>query len=306
MSDTMHDRFVDQLSEYVDGDLAAAEVTALERHLEGCETCRATVTDLRRVVERARALPVIPSPTDQWPALRARLAETPQDDVSELAPLRAPTTGLPVLDDGTQSRPRVIAIDRHPHWWQRPLTVSWAQAAAAAVLLIVLAGGGAWFALRGIGAPQVVGGSSGPVAVNAPAPAETPVQSPTTPDGTAPVSSEPAGSPLDEAPQRGRRVPAGAPASDGTVAFAASLDPRYDATVAELQRLLATGRTQLDTSTVRILEQNLAVIDRALNEAQRAVARDPANPYLRAHLASTMRRKVDLLRRATVIAGARG
>jgi len=294
MSDTMHDRFVDQLSEYVDGDLAAAEVTALERHLEGCETCRAAVMDLRRVVERARALPVIPSPTDQWPALRARLAETPQDGLDETAP----------LPDVAPPRPRVIAIDRHPRWWQRPLTVSWAQAAAAAVLLVVLAGGGAWFALRGIGAPQVVGGTSEPVAVNTPAPTAT--QSQPSPDDTAPVSSEPAGSPLDEAPQRGRRVPAGAPAGDGTVAVAASLDPRYDATVAELQQLLRTERTQLDTSTVRILEQNLAVIDRALNEAQRAVAKDPANPYLRAHLASTMRRKVDLLRRATVIAGARG
>jgi len=294
MSDTMHDRFVDQLSEYVDGELAATEVTALERHLEGCETCRATVTDLRRVVERARALPVIPSPTDQWPALRARLAATPQDGLDESAP----------LPDVTPARPRVIAIDSHPHWWQRPLTVSWTQAAAAAVLLIVLAGGGAWFALRGVGAPQVVDGSSSPVAVNTPAPTET--QSQTPPDGTAPVSSEPAGTPLDEVPQRGRRVPAGTPASDGTMALAASLDPRYDATVAELRQLLTSERSQLDTSTVRILEQNLAVIDRALNEAQRAVAKDPANPYLRAHLASTMRRKVDLLRRATVIAGARG
>jgi hypothetical protein len=297
MSDPMHDRFVDQLSEYVDGDLAATEVTALERHLDGCDSCRATVTDLRRVVERARALPAIPSPTDQWPALRARLAETPQDGLDELAP----------LPDVTPVRPRVIAIDSHPHWWQRPLTVSWTQAAAAAVLLIVLAGGGAWFALRGIGTPQVVGGSSGSVALNVPAPDPTSAPSQTSPDGTAPVSSEPAGAPLDEAPQRGRRVPAGAPAgNDGTMALAASLDPRYDATVAELRQLLTAERTQLDTSTVRILEQNLAVIDRALNEAQRAVAKDPANPYLRAHLASTMRRKVDLLRRATVIAGARG
>jgi hypothetical protein len=296
MSDPMHDRFVDQLSEYVDGDLVATEVTALERHLDGCESCRAAVTDLRRVVERARALPVIPSPTDQWPALRARLAETPQDGLDELAP----------MPDVTPARSRVIAIGSHPHWWQRPLTVSWTQAAAAAVLLIVLAGGGAWFALRGIGTPQVVGGSSGPVAQNAPAP-QSPTRSQTSPDGTAPVSSEPAGAPLDEVPQRGRRVPAGAPAgNDGTMALAASLDPRYDATVAELRQLLTAERTQLDTSTVRILEQNLAVIDRALNEAQRAVAKDPANPYLRAHLASTMRRKVDLLRRATVIAGARG
>jgi len=286
----MHDPFVDRLSEYLDGDLAAAEVTALERHLEGCESCRAAVADLRLVMERARALPVTPSPTDQWPALHARLAETPQDGADELADLPA------------SAPQRVIRIDRHPRWWQRPLTVTWAQAAAAAALLIVFAGGGAWLALRGAGRPHVIGGSSGPVAVN-PSPTS---QQPMSPGGREPVSSASEGTPLDDQPQRGRRVAPGTQANDGTMALATSLDSRYDATVGELQQLLTTQRGQLDTSTVRILEQNLAVIDRALNEARRAVARDPANPYLRAHLASTMRRKVDLLRRATVIAGARG
>jgi hypothetical protein len=287
----MHDPFVDRLSEYVDGDLAAAEVSALERHLEGCESCRAAVAELRMVVERARALPDTPVPTDQWTALRARLAQTPQDGADEPAIEPAP------------ARAHVIAIDSHPRWWQRPLTISWAQAAAAAVLLVVLAGGGAWLTLRNAGAPQVHGGSSGPVAVNEP----TSMQEPTSisPEQPGSVSPEPAGAAVDDPPQRGRRVPA-APAGDGTLALAASMDPRYDATVADLQKLLATERGQLDSSTVRILEQNLAVIDRALSEARRAVAKDPANPYLRAHLASTMRRKVDLLRRATVIAGARG
>ncbi len=289
----MHDPFVDRLSEYVDGELAAAEVTALERHLEGCESCRAAVAELRLVVERARALPVTPSPTDQWPALRARLAETPQDGADE-------RVDLPAAAPAPQ---RVIRIDRHPRWWQRPLTVTWAQAAAAAVLLIVLAGGGAWLALRGAGGPQVIGGSSGPVAVSPSPTSQQPMQSP---GGQGPVSSAPDGTPLDDRPQRGRRAAPGTQVSDGTMALAASLDPGYDVTVGELQRLLTTERGQLDTSTVRILEQNLAIIDRALNEARRAVAKDPANPYLRAHLASTMRRKVDLLRRATVIAGARG
>jgi hypothetical protein len=84
------------------------------------------------------------------------------------------------------------------------------------------------------------------------------------------------------------------------------VDPRYGDTVAQLQRVLATERARLDTSTVRILEQNLAVIDRAVLEASRAVERDPSNAYLRSHLASTMRLKVALLRRATVIPGAQG
>jgi hypothetical protein len=81
-------------------------------------------------------------------------------------------------------------------------------------------------------------------------------------------------------------------------------NPRYDVTVAELERVLAEGRGQLDSSTVRVLEQNLAIINRAVEQARRAVAADPANPYLRSHLTATMRRKADFLRRATVLASA--
>lgn len=106
----------------------------------------------------------------------------------------------------------------------------------------------------------------------------------------------------------GGGAPAPAPAAPaiGPDAVLASVDPRYDTTIAELQRVLATGRARLDTSTVRILEQNLALIDRAVADARRAVEQDPSNAYLRSHLASTMRRKVELLRRATVIPGAQG
>ena len=74
---------------------------------------------------------------------------------------------------------------------------------------------------------------------------------------------------------------------------------QYDAAIAELERVLAGRRAQLDSSTVRIVEQNLALIDRAIAEARRALAADPTDSYLHDHLASTMRRKMGLLRRAT-------
>jgi hypothetical protein len=53
-----------------------------------------------------------------------------------------------------------------------------------------------------------------------------------------------------------------------------------------------------------VLERNLAIIDSAVADAQRAVARDPQNAYLNAYLARTMRRKVDLLRQAASLARA--
>jgi hypothetical protein len=55
---------------------------------------------------------------------------------------------------------------------------------------------------------------------------------------------------------------------------------------------------------VRVLEQNLALIDRAIAQAQRAVAADSANVYLNTHLAETMRRKIDLLRQAAALVSA--
>jgi hypothetical protein len=78
----------------------------------------------------------------------------------------------------------------------------------------------------------------------------------------------------------------------------------YDAAVDDLERVLAEGRGRLDTTTVRVLEQNLALIDRAIAQAQRAVAADSANLYLNTHLAETMRRKIDLLRQAAALVAA--
>jgi hypothetical protein len=72
----------------------------------------------------------------------------------------------------------------------------------------------------------------------------------------------------------------------------------------ELRRILAEGRDKLDPATVKTLEESLAIIEIAIGQAQRALAADPANPYVRAHLNKTMQRKVDLLRQATMLASA--
>jgi anti-sigma factor RsiW len=78
----------------------------------------------------------------------------------------------------------------------------------------------------------------------------------------------------------------------------------YDLAVAELQQVLAQNRGRLDTATVRVIEQNLATIDRAIAQAQRAVSADSANIYLNSHLAETMRRKLELLRQAAALVSA--
>ena len=75
-----------------------------------------------------------------------------------------------------------------------------------------------------------------------------------------------------------------------------------DMAIAELQDALTLNEDKLDTATVRIVRENLAVIDRAIAQAQHALRRDPRNTYLNLHLANTMRQKIELLRRANALA----
>jgi hypothetical protein len=76
-----------------------------------------------------------------------------------------------------------------------------------------------------------------------------------------------------------------------------------DMAIAELQDALTVNESKLDTATVRIVRENLAVIDRAIAQAQHALRRDPGNTYLNLHLAKAMRQKIELLRRANALAG---
>jgi hypothetical protein len=75
----------------------------------------------------------------------------------------------------------------------------------------------------------------------------------------------------------------------------------YAAAVSDLERVLEQNRGRLDTSTVRVIERNLATIDSAIAQAQRALAADSSNVYLNSHLAETRQRKLELLRQAAAL-----
>ena len=69
--------------------------------------------------------------------------------------------------------------------------------------------------------------------------------------------------------------------------------------VARLEGLLVQHRDQLDPATARILENNLAVIDRAIRESVAALQSDPGNAYLEEHLARSVETKASYLKEAT-------
>jgi hypothetical protein len=78
-------------------------------------------------------------------------------------------------------------------------------------------------------------------------------------------------------------------------------DAHYDQAVSDLEQMLAEMRDELNPQTVRVIERNLAAIDQAIAEARAALDADPANTFLNSHLADARRKKLELLRRATMI-----
>jgi predicted anti-sigma-YlaC factor YlaD len=71
--------------------------------------------------------------------------------------------------------------------------------------------------------------------------------------------------------------------------------------LAMLEEALAAGRSRLDAGTVEVLERNLLVIERAIEDSYRALALDPENDFVRDHLERTYARKLEYLRDVTRI-----
>jgi hypothetical protein len=159
---------------------------------------------------------------------------------------------------------------------QRRITVTLPQLAAAAVVIAAVSGGLAWKvagsreALRDDrAASRAAASGAGQVA-------------------DAPRSADSDGAEMSAA-RAAEVVPVG------------MADAQYDAAVADLEKALKQGRGRLDVSTIAIVEHNLQIIDRAIDQAREALVSDPANTYLSSHLVEARRRKLDLLRRATAL-----
>jgi len=75
----------------------------------------------------------------------------------------------------------------------------------------------------------------------------------------------------------------------------------YGDVIEKLQLILSQRRTQLDSSTVAIIEKNLQIIDAAIAQSKAALAKDPASRLLSEQLTHALDKKVELLRTAALL-----
>lgn len=199
----------------------------------------------------------------------------------ELAPSRELWTGVARRLEATSTRPAGARADGLADTGARGATASGNRA-------VVVEGPTRWYRRRwSLGLPELALAASLAAAVGGALAWSGTATAPSQPDTlvAAPIIADPEPTAVDSS-------------AVTPVSFA---DAQYDAAVGDLERVLRDQRQRLNPRTVMVVEQNLRVIDAAIREAGEALAADPANALLNAHLASARRRKLDLLRRAALI-----
>ncbi|MEO8194341.1 MAG: zf-HC2 domain-containing protein [Gemmatimonadales bacterium] len=275
--------------EYFEGELDAPRRAMVEAHAQVCARCQGFIRDITGISDEAASLPELAPSRDLWQGIEARI------------------------------QPEVVPIgERHraAGWSRRMLSL-------AAAALIVVSSSVTYFATRSLG------DRSAPVRV-VEAPRDVPIvgtgdeigsgrttASPESQNGTAGAGSPNAGSaagagaptrsaPTQSAPNVGRSVErAAAPrtslASAAKPAATSASELALAPEIARLQQTLKLRRSQLDPTTVQVVEDNLKVIDVAVKQARAALARDPASGFLTEQLDNALQKKIELLRTVAML-----
>ena len=185
-------------------------------------------------------------------------------------PLLTPSRDLWAGIEARISTP-ITLLDRSPASVRRVPQRRWQYAIAAAALIAVGAGATYLFAVR-------PGATTSPVLnVATQAPARS--QDSLTPPQASPVA--PATTTASNVSLRKKEM---------------SATRVYDHEISLLDSLVHTRRESLDPKTVKIIEQNLKIIDKAIAESRAALAKDPKSPLLTNQLDNVLGSKVELLR----------
>jgi hypothetical protein len=75
----------------------------------------------------------------------------------------------------------------------------------------------------------------------------------------------------------------------------------YDKEINTLQRIVRRQNSELDTSTVSVIDRNLRTLDSAIAQIRAALQKDPESPLLGDQASRALEMKVELLRRAAML-----
>jgi len=259
-------RFDAQCGGYMERDLDQAEQAWMMAHQSECAACAVLVGELEAIMVDSKALPGISPSRDLWSGIEARL-----DTV--VIPISAATA--PAMTRTRTAR-----------------TVSVRTFAIAATMLMAVTSGITWrLAARGNAvttSPAVIAAAGDRVNEQRPpdAPVEIAAISPST------TSAAPAAS----ASRAATRFVARDVARDDMDA-----DVVYEREISALRRIVDDREVELDSVTVRELRRNLNIIDRAIGDSRKALARDPRSTLLATELDRALETKLALLRRVALL-----
>jgi anti-sigma factor RsiW len=274
-SDMTCEAFDAALPDYLEGTLDGSLRASVERHLRECVRCAGLVRDIENIRDEAAALPDLVPSRDLWAGIEARIA--------------AP----------------VIPLTARPER-QRRLAPSWMGIAAAA--LIVSTAGVTYLLTARSFRP---GGDSG-VAVGTTA-SQTKATNAATPGATTAATESAGAGVVQNVPDQsdGARLasrPTETPRSGVPATLASqnqsapsNSDAVYGREIQMLQNIVKQRKTQLDSSTVAVIQKNLDIIDAAIAQSRAALARDPASRMLNQQLTHALDKKVELLRTAAML-----
>lgn len=256
--------FNDRLLAHMEREDDDATRAAMERHAAGCSDCGALLAELKELRMEASRLPELQPSRDLWAGIAERIE-------------------APVVPIGVHA----VAVNRSVRvrrWTTRTL-----------IAASLLGAAGLGYAVRGTPEPVVI--------------AQTPIVLDSAAD--APIVDSAPVATVARAPRTTNSVvapaPASVPAPQPPLAVqlaareVASLAADYDREIARLQLLVNQRRNQLDPATVAVIEKNLLVIDTAIAECKKAIARDPASEFLIEALNQSLRTKVELMRTAALL-----
>ena len=261
------DVFTDRLMAYLEHETDDPTRVAMDKHALECHDCGPLLADLRKLRADAAKLPELKPSRDLWSGIAARI--------------EAPVVPIGVRERTSAGRSVVVR------------RVSWAALIAASLV-----------AAASIGYVAAGGRDH---SVVAPPVAETPAPAADSQLRVA-VVSEPAATPKATTTEpAATRTPAPSPVAvthvrnDASAAAVATLSRDYDREIARLHLLIEQRRNQLDPVTVAVIERNLQVIDAAIAECKKAVAKDPASRFLIESLNQSLQTKVELMRTAALL-----